>query len=113
MDRRYALSSVGLGDATSFTPIGDMVAIKPRKMEDTTESGIIYQEREHERFGDGIVLSIAEGVPDENGNCYPVEFKEGDRVLHDKHAGFHDLGEFIITRRQHIVAILEDDAELS
>ena len=111
-DKRFALGSTKIKDGQSFTPIGDLVAIKPTPKKAETEAGIIYDEREHNRFGDGIVISIAEGTPDDNGNYYPVDFKEGDRVLHDKHAGFHDIGEFILTRRQHIVAVIGDDVEI-
>ena len=112
MDKRYSISSTKIKDGTSFKPIGDMVAIKPTPKKDATEAGIIYEEKEHNRFGDGVVISIAEGIQDEKGNYYPVDFKEGDRVLHDKHAGFHDIGEFILTRRQHIVAVIGDDVEI-
>ena len=111
-DKRYAINSAELKEGQAFTPIGDMVAIKPTPRKTETEAGIIYNEREHDRFGDGVVISIAEGVPDAFGNYYPVDFKEGDRVLHDKHAGFNDMGEFILTRRQHIVAVIGDDVEI-
>ena len=111
-DKRFALGGAKMKEGQSFTPIGDFVAIKPTPKKTETEAGIIYDEREHARFGDGVVISIAEGIPDDNGNYYPVDFKEGDRVLHDKHAGFHDIGEFILTRRQHIVAVIGDDVEI-
>ena len=111
-DKRFALGSAKMKEGQAFTPIGDLVAIKPTPKKTETESGIIYNEREHHRFGDGVVISIAKGIPDDNGNYYPVDFKEGDRVLHDKHAGFNDMGEFILTRRQHIVAVIGDDVEI-
>jgi len=112
VDKRYALGSAKIEDGQAFKPIGDMVAIKPTPKKTQTDAGIIYNEREHDRFGDGVVISIAEGIPDDNGNYYPVDFKEGDRILHDKHAGFHDMGPFILTRRQHIVAVIGDDVEI-
>tara|TARA_Y100000310_G_C20577844_1_gene761384 strand:+ start:983 stop:1324 length:342 start_codon:yes stop_codon:yes gene_type:complete len=112
MDKRYSLGSVKVEDGTPFKPIGDLVAIKPTPRKTETEEGIIYNEKEHDRFADGIVISIAEGIQDENGNYYPVDFKEGDRVLHDKHAGFHNVGDIILTRRQHIVAVIGDDVEI-
>ena len=99
VDRTFSLGSVDLPEGTAFRPSGDYIVIKPT-------------ERENHRFGDGVVLSIGPGIPDENGNVFEVEYKEGDRILHDKHAGFHEMGAFILTRRQHVVAILDDDAEI-
>lgn len=112
VDKRYSLGSVDLEEGQAFKPSGDMVAILPSKKKDRTEAGIIYTERENDRFADGVVVSIGPGQVDEKGNIFPVDFKEGDRVLHDKHAGFHEMGGYILTRRQHIIAILDDDVEI-
>ncbi len=112
VDRTFSMGSVDLPEGTAFRPSGDMIVIKPTEKRDTTEAGIIYTERENHRYADGVVLSIGPGIPDENGKIFEVEYKEGDRVLHDKHAGFHEMGAFILTRRQHVVAILDDDVEI-
>ena len=112
VDRTFSLGSVDLPEGTAFRPSGDYIVIKPTEKKNETEAGIIFTERENHRFGDGVVLSIGPGVPDENGNVFEVEYKEGDRVLHDKHAGFHEMGAFILTLRQHVVAILDDYAEI-
>ncbi len=112
VDRTFSMGSVDLPEGTAFRPSGDMVVIQPTEKKGETEAGIIYTEKENHRYADGVVLSIGPGVPDENGKIFPTEFKEGDRVLHDKHAGFHEMGAFILTRRQHVVAILDDDVEI-
>ena len=112
-DKRFSLGSADLPEGKGFRPSGDMVAILPSEKKDRTEAGIIYTERENHRYADGVVASIGPGLPDENGKIFPVEFKEGDRVLHDKHAGFHEMSGYILTRRQHIIAVLDDDAEIS
>ena len=82
------------------------------KWKDRTEAGVFYQEREHERYHDGIVAVIGEGVPDESGKMFPVNFKVGDRVLVDKHADDNVNGA-MMTRRQHVIAVLEDDVEIN
>ena len=112
VDKRFSLGSVDMPEGKGFRPSGDMVAILPSEKKDRTEAGIIYTERENHRYADGVVASIGPGLPDENGKIFPAEFKEGDRVLHDKHAGFHEMGGYILTRRQHIIAVLDDDAEI-
>jgi chaperonin GroES len=112
VDKTFSMGSVGLVEGTAFRPSGDMIAIQPTERKGETEAGIIYNERENPRYGDGVVVSIGPGMPDENGKIFQVEYKEGDRVLHDKHAGFHEMGDYILTRRQHVIAILDDDAEI-
>ena len=109
----HCLSSTTVDDIMKFKPLGDMVLIAPRKMKDRTEAGVFYQEREHERYHDGIVAVIGEGVPDESGKMFPVNFKVGDRVIVDKHAGWHNVNGAMMTRRQHVIAVLEDDVEIN
>ena len=112
VDRTFSMGSIELPEGTAFRPSGDFIVIQPTEKKGETEAGIIYTEKENRRYGDGIVLSIGPGQPDENGKIFPTEYKEGDRVLHDKHAGFNEMGAFILTRRQHVVAILDDDVEI-
>jgi chaperonin GroES len=112
IDRTYSMGKLDIEDGASFRPSGDMIVIQPKEKKGETEAGIIYNERENQRYGDGVVLSIGPGTPDDSGKIFPVEYKEGDRVLHDKHAGFHEMGALILTRRQHVIAILDDDVEI-
>tara|TARA_Y100000034_G_C6807917_1_gene362926 strand:- start:669 stop:1010 length:342 start_codon:yes stop_codon:yes gene_type:complete len=112
MQKRIDHITVDLGEAQGFKPMGNLVAIQLTEKSDTTSAGVIYTEKENAVFGDGTVLSIGAGSPNDNGRIYPVDFKEGDRVLFDKTQGCSVVNGIVLTERENIVAVVDKDAEI-
>lgn len=66
---------------TSFRPLGDRVLLKRMEVEERTASGIIIPDTVKEKPGEGVVLAVGPGIPDEAGKLRPPEVKPGDRVV--------------------------------
>lgn len=112
MQKRIDHITVNLGKAQGFKPMGNLVAIQLTEKSDTTSAGVIYTEKENAVFGDGTILSIGAGSPNDSGLIYPVDFEEGDRVLFDKTQGCSVVNGIVLTDRKNIVAIVDKDAEV-
>ena len=71
----------------NIKPLGDKVVVKPAKVEEKTESGIILPGSAQEKPHQGTVVAVGPGARDDKGNHIPLDVKEGDRVIYGKFGG--------------------------
>lgn len=90
-------------------PLGDRVLVRPIEKETTTQSGIAIPDTAKEKPQRGNILAVGPGIPDEDGNCCPIDLKENDVVLFDKYAGSKvklNGEELLILNQEDILALI-------
>lgn len=91
-------------------PLHDRVLIERVEAESKTAGGIIIPDNAKEKPSEGKVISVGEGLRDENGKRVALDVKKGDRVLFAKWGGTEvkvDGKELIILKESDILAIIE------
>lgn len=91
-------------------PLGDKVVVKPAKVEEKTESGIILPGSAQEKPHQGTVVAVGPGARDEKGNHIPLDVKEGDRVIYGKFGGVdlkYEDEEYIVLSEKDILVVLD------
>lgn len=86
-------------------PLKNRIIVKNDKPETTTASGIILPET-NEKLETAIVTEIGPGTSEE-----PMEFKVGDKILHDKYAGTAikiDGVDYLVLKTDQVIAIIEE-----
>lgn len=95
--------------ATSVTPMGDRVVVKPLDRDEMTKSGIVLPDTAKEKPQEGEVYAVGPGRVNDEGKRLPMELHKGDRVLFAKYAGtelkLNDT-EHLILRESDILAKL-------
>lgn len=94
----------------NIKPLGDKVVIKPAKVEEKTESGIILPGSAQEKPHQGEVVAVGSGVLNEKGERVALEVQVGDRVVYGKF-GAVDLKyqdeEYIVLSEKDILVVLQ------
>ena len=93
----------------NIKPLGDKVVVKPAKVEEKTESGIILPGSAQEKPHQGTVVAVGPGARDDKGNHIPLDVKEGDRVIYGKFGGVdlkYDNEEYIVLSEKDILVVL-------
>ena len=91
-------------------PLHDRVLIERVEAESKTAGGIIIPDNAKEKPAEGKIISVGEGLRDENGKRIALDVKKGDRVLFAKWGGTEvKVGgkELIILKESDILAIIE------
>lgn len=91
-------------------PLHDRVLIERIEAESKTAGGIIIPDTAKEKPSEGKVVSVGEGLRDENGKRIALDVKKGDRVLFAKWGGAEvkvDGKELLILKESDILAIIE------
>ncbi len=94
----------------NIKPLGDKVVVKPAKVEEKTESGIILPGSAQEKPHQGTVVAVGPGARDDKGNHIPLDVKEGDRVIYGKFGGVdlkYDNEEYIVLSEKDILVVLD------
>ncbi len=94
----------------NIKPLGDKVVVKPAKVEEKTESGIILPGSAQEKPHQGTVVAVGPGARDEKGNHIPLDVKEGDRVIYGKFGGVdlkYEDEEYIVLSEKDILVVLD------
>ncbi len=94
----------------NIKPLADKVVIKPAKIEEKTESGIILPGTAQEKPQQGTVVAVGSGVLTEKGDRVPLEVQVGDRVVYGKFGGTalkHDNEELVVLSEKDILVILD------
>ena len=94
----------------NIKPLGDKVVVKPAKVEEKTESGIILPGSAQEKPHQGTVVAVGPGARDEKGNHIPLDVKEGDRVIYGKFGGVdlkYEDEEYIVISEKDILVVLD------
>lgn len=93
----------------NLKPIGDKVVIKPAKIEETTESGIVLPGSAQEKPQQGEVIAVGPGLYDQSGQRMALDVQVGDRVVYAKYGGTEvklDEEELVILSEKDILVIL-------
>jgi chaperonin GroES len=97
--------------ATTLTPLGDRVVVKPMAREEMTSSGIFLPDTAKEKPQRGTIIAVGKGRLNEKGERVEMDVKEGDSVLFAKYAGTEfklDDDELLILSEKDILAIITD-----
>jgi chaperonin GroES len=84
--------------------IGEMILVKPEKVEEKTLSGIIIPESAKEKPSKGTVMAVGSGGVD-----FEIEVAVGDVVLYGKHAGTpisHEDENYLVMHQRDILLIV-------
>lgn len=89
-------------------PLYDRVVLKPEKIKEMTDSGIMLPEMSQEKSQIAKVIAVGEGG-DLNGKEQKIQVKKDDKVLFNQYAGTEiviDGEKYIIIRQVDILAIV-------
>src|SRR5437868_7238241 len=95
--------------AQKLTPLHDRVVIKRIEEQETVRGGIIIPDSAKEKPQEGEVIAVGKGKSNDEGKVFPLDVKEGDRVLFSKYSGSEikiDGEDFIIMREEEVLGIL-------
>ena len=93
----------------NFTPLHELVAIKPIDQEEKTVGGIIIPDTAKEKPMQGKVIAVGKGAKDKDGKLIPLDVKVGDKVLYGNWGGTEvkvNGQEFIIMKETDIMGII-------
>ena len=92
-----------------LVPLHDRVLVRRVGEEETTRGGIVIPDTAKDKPQEGEVIAAGKGKVNENGRRFPLDVKEGDRVLFGKYAGSEikiDGEELLIIREDEVLGIL-------
>ncbi|MCB1436528.1 MAG: co-chaperone GroES [Rhodobiaceae bacterium] len=93
----------------SFRPLHDRVLVRRVEAEEKTAGGIIIPDSAKEKPAEGEIVSVGEGLRDDDGDRIPLDVKAGDRVLFGKWSGTEvtvDGEELLIMKESDILGIV-------
>ncbi|MFP5528123.1 co-chaperone GroES [Peptococcus simiae] len=93
----------------NIKPLGDKVVIKPLKVEEKTQSGIVLPGSAQEKPHQGEIIAVGSGVLNDKGDRVPLEVKPGDKVVYGKFGGTEvklDDEEVVIIAEKDILVVL-------
>ena len=99
----------------NMTAEGDHILVEKIDYEEeqTTESGIIFKQSQilDTSFVEAKVISLGRGLPLMDGTVPPIDYEEGSIVFYDARSRIGMHKEFDVIRREHIIAVVEDETE--
>jgi chaperonin GroES len=81
---------------------------------ETTRGGIIIPDSAKDKPQEGEVISVGKGKSNDEGKVFPLEVKEGDRILFGKYAGTEikiDNEDYVIMREEEVLGVLSGAAK--
>ena len=96
--------------ASTLTPLGDRVVVRPLEKEEVTKSGIVLPDTAKEKPQEGEIIAVGSGRLTDDGKRLAMELKKGDRVLFSKYAGTEiklEDTEYLILRESDVLAKLD------
>ena len=93
----------------SFRPLHERVLVRRVEAEEKTAGGIIIPDSAKEKPAEGEIVSVGEGLRDDDGDRIPLDVKAGDRVLFGKWSGTEvtvDGEELLIMKESDILGIV-------
>jgi chaperonin GroES len=100
--------------ATKFTPLHDRILVRRVEEATTTRGGIIIPDSAKDKPQEGEVVSVGKGKINEDGKVFPLDVKEGDRILFGKYAGTEikiDGEDYLIMKEEEVLGILSGAAK--
>jgi chaperonin GroES len=95
--------------ATKFTPLHDRILVRRIEEAGTTRGGIIIPDSAKDKPQEGEVISVGKGKSNDEGKVFPLELKDGDRILFGKYSGTEiklDGEDFIIMREEEVLGVV-------
>src|SRR5215470_5010499 len=95
--------------AQKLTPLHDRVVIRRIEEQETVRGGIIIPDTAKEKPQEGEVIAVGKGKSNDEGKVFPLDVKEGDRVLFGKSSSTEikiDGEDYIIMREEEVLGIL-------
>ena len=93
-----------------LTPLHDRILVKRIEEAESVRGGIIIPDSAKEKPQEGEVIAVGKGKSNDEGKVFPLEVKEGDRVLFGKYAGTEikiDGEDFVIMREEEVLGVLK------
>jgi chaperonin GroES len=93
----------------SFRPLHDRVLVRRVEAEEKTAGVIIIPDSAKEKPAEGEIVSVGEGLRDDDGDRIALDVKAGDRVLFGKWSGTEvtvDGEELLIMKESDILGII-------
>jgi chaperonin GroES len=95
--------------ATKLTPLHDRILVRRIEEQETVRGGIIIPDSAKEKPQEGEVIAVGKGKINEDGKVFPLDVKQGDRILFGKYAGTEvkiDGEEFLIMKEDEVLGII-------
>ena len=92
-----------------FTPLHDRILVRRVEEGESIRGGIIIPDSAKEKPQEGEVISVGKGKSNDEGKVFPLDVKQGDRVLFGKYAGTEiklDGEDFLIMREEEVLGII-------
>jgi chaperonin GroES len=100
--------------AAKLTPLHDRILIRRIDEGETVRGGIIIPDSAKEKPQEGEVIAVGKGKSNNKGEVFPLDVKEGDRILFGKYSGTEvkiDDEEYVIMREEEVLGILSGAAK--
>jgi chaperonin GroES len=97
-----------------LTPLHDRILVRRIEEGETVRGGIIIPDTAKEKPQEGEVIAVGKGKSNDEGKVFPLDVKEGDRILFGKYSGTEikiDGDEFLIMREEEVLGILSGAAK--
>ncbi len=97
-----------------LTPLHDRILVRRIEEGETVRGGIIIPDSAKEKPQEGEVIAVGKGKSNDEGKTFPLDVKEGDRILFGKYAGSEikiDGEEFLIMKEEEVLGILSGAAK--
>jgi len=94
---------------SKLTPLHDRILVRRIDEGETVRGGIIIPDSAKEKPQEGEVIAVGKGKSNDEGKVFPLDVKEGDRILFGKYSGTEikiDGEEFLIMREEEVLGIL-------
>jgi chaperonin GroES len=94
-----------------FRPLHDRVLVRRIESEQKTAGGIIIPDTAQEKPMEGQVVAVGAGRVNDEGQVFPLDVKEGNRIIFGKWSGTEVKikgEELLIMKESDIMGILED-----
>jgi chaperonin GroES len=93
----------------AFRPLHDRVLVRRIEADQKTAGGIIIPDSAQEKPSEGEVISVGEGVRDDDGDRITLDVKAGDRILFGKWSGTEvkiDGEDLLIMKESDIMGVI-------
>ena len=100
--------------AAKLTPLHDRILVRRIDEGETVRGGIIIPDTAKEKPQEGEVIAVGKGKKNEEGKVFPLDVKEGDRILFGKYSGTEikiEGEELLIMREEEVLGILSGAAK--
>lgn len=92
-----------------FRPLHDRVLVRRLDEDEKTTGGIIIPDTAKEKPSQGEVIACGNGARAENGDIFPLDVKQGDKILFGKWSGTEvklDGEDLLIMKESDILGIV-------